>query len=108
MKTINVSFDVSIKSDNEKAEEKIIRNLGIVLQIFARSNDVCVENIINTPVFHRQDFDGFACRGFGCNLSTSCKRYNAWVHNEGRRFIDFCDPETRELYLSVDQKRKET
>lgn len=47
------------------------------------------------------------CNGKGCLLSKTCRRYtegqrvivNAERDTDQHRFIDHCDPETRELYI---------
>lgn len=47
------------------------------------------------------------CNGKGCAISTTCKRWvegqrvieNATGDTDQHRFVDCCNPETRELYI---------
>lgn len=104
MKVIKVSFEVGVeRSANDITEEKLRKDITRMLQIYGRSNSVCVDNVAFSPVF-RRGFSGTACRGVGCGLSDTCLRYKKWHESGAISYIDFCDPETREMYVSENEK----
>ena len=98
MKAIRISFEVSFRAENDITEEKIKKEIARMLQIYGRSNRVCVDSIVFSPVF-RRGFSGTACRGFGCKLSETCLRYKKWHEEGAASFVDYCNPETREMYV---------
>ena len=74
MKVIKISFEVGVeRSANDITAEKLKNDITRMLQIYGRSNAVCVDKIAFSPTF-RRGFSGTACRGFGCKLSETCLR----------------------------------
>jgi hypothetical protein len=103
MKKLGIYFEVGIERNaDDTTEEKLKKDIVRMLQVYARSNTLQIDNVTCSPVF-RRGFIGVSCRGFGCRLSGSCQRHEAWSANDGSSFIDFCDPETREMYISTER-----
>lgn len=103
MKVVKISFEVGVERNaNDITAEKLKNDITRMLQIYGRSNAVCVDNIAFSPTF-RRGFSGTACRGFGCKLSETCLRYRKWHEDGAISFVDFCNPETREMYVSENE-----
>lgn len=99
MKKILVSFEIDVEcSANNKTEDELKRDVEQMLHVYSRSNAICIENVVFSQKFKR-GFVGCVCRGFGCVLSSRCRRFLSWNTNGGFNYIDYCDPETRELYI---------
>ena len=104
MKKLEIYFEVGVEHNTgDMTEDKLKKDIVRMLQVYARSNALQIDNVTCMPIF-RKDFTGASCRGFGCRLSRNCKRHEAWVSNDGSSSIDFCDTETREMYIPVESK----
>lgn len=104
MKKLGIYFEVGIERNaDDTSEEKLKKDIVRMLQVYARSNTLQIDNVTCSPIF-RKEFTGVSCRGFGCRLCGSCKRHEAWVSNDGSSSIDFCDTETREMYIPIESK----
>lgn len=75
MKVIMISFEVGVeRSANDITAEKLKKDITRMLQIYGRSNAVCVDNIAFSPAF-RRGFSGTACRG-GSGVSSVRRAYD--------------------------------
>lgn len=100
MKKIKVSFDVNVTGNHSMTDDDLKKDVSRMLNVYARSNGLCVDNITLEAVTEEPRVDHY-CRGFGCALSRSCLRHLEWLNPKGwRPYFDHCDEEKRDGYIS--------
>ena len=98
MKKIIVSFEVNGQIANDKDVNDVVKSIRSMLQIFGRNNGLCIDNVCfatkQVPTFHE-----VVCKGERCVLKDQCMMYKGNWHCADKTVINYCDPETRELYV---------